>query len=304
MANNLSAFNPEIWSRRVIANINQVNVALAVITNSDYEGEIRDSGDTVQVRTYGSITVNDYTRNQTIAAESLVPTKETMTIDSSKYFAFDVDDLDQVQNDLNAINGYTERAGVAMSNAVDSFVLGKALAGANSSNAVGTAASPINITAATAGTTVYDQIVDAGLTLDLLDVPEAGRWIIITPYAKSLLLKDTTNFIRASALGDAIVMSGRLGMSMGQARQVGYLGQCANFDVWMSNHVPTNGTYWACIYGQGRPVSYAAQIPPSKMEALRLENTFATRVRGLMLQGAQTFAENSKRLGVLYIDNS
>lgn len=39
MPNDLSAFIPEIWSRRIIANINQSNVAMAVMANTDYEGE-------------------------------------------------------------------------------------------------------------------------------------------------------------------------------------------------------------------------------------------------------------------------
>lgn len=38
MPNNLDAFVPEIWSRRVIANIDQNNVALNFV-NTDYEGE-------------------------------------------------------------------------------------------------------------------------------------------------------------------------------------------------------------------------------------------------------------------------
>ena len=40
------------------------------------------------------------------------------------------------------------------------------------------------------------------------------------------------------------------------------------------------------------------------MEALRLETTFATRVRGLLLHGAQVFAEDAKALGVIYTTNA
>jgi hypothetical protein len=302
MPNNIDAFVPEIWSRHIIANIDQVNVALAVMTNTDYEGEVRNAGDTVQVRTFGSITVQDYARGTPIAAESLVPTKEAMTIDKAKYFAFDVDSLDVAQNDINAVDGYTQRAGVAMSNAIDAYVFGLALAGAG--NAVGTTSAPINITHSTDTTSVYQQIVYAGLDLDQQDVVSEGRWIIISPYAKSLLLQDTTHFVRASALGDAVVQSGRIGMTVGGAMQRGYLGQVGSMDVWVSNKVPTNGTYWACPYGQGRPIAYAAQIPPSTLEAIRLETTFATRVRGLLLHGGKVFTEDAKRLGILYIDNS
>src|SRR5206468_12519998 len=111
MPNNLSAFIPQVWSRRIIANINQINVAMAVMANSDYEGEIKAAGDTVQVRTFGNITVQDYVRGEPISAESLVPVKETLTVDKAKYFAFDVDSLDVAQNDIDAVDGYTRRAG-------------------------------------------------------------------------------------------------------------------------------------------------------------------------------------------------
>lgn len=301
MPNNLDAFVPEIWSRRVIANIDQVNLAMTVMTNSDYQGEIAAAGDTVQVRTFGNITVQDYQRGLPIAAESLVPVKETLTVDKSKYFAFDVDSLDVAQNDINAIDGYTRRAGVALSNAIDTFVFSYSLSG-NAANAVGTAAAPVNITKDTDTTSIYQQLVYAARTLDELSVPQEGRWIILTPYAKSLLMQSTTYFIRATDLGDSIITSA--GLYGRDLNRKGFLGQAANFDVYCSTNLKSNGTYWACPYGQGKPVSYAAQIPPSTMEALRLETTFATRVRGLLLHGAAVFAEDAKKLGTLYIDNA
>lgn len=302
MPNNLDAFVPEIWSRRVIANIDQNNVALNFV-NTDYEGEIRAFGDTVQVRTFGSITVQDYTRGETIASESLVPTKESLSITTAKYFAFEVDDLDKAQNDINAIDGYTQRAGVALSNAVDTFIFG-AYASAHTSNQQSNGGSAYDITANTAGTAVYELAVTCGQNLDNFDVPTDQRWMVVSPYVKSLLLKSTTYFIRATELGDAIVSTARLGMGAREAMGRGYLGQMAGFDVWVSTNLPTNGANKYVVYGQGKPISYAAQIPVGTVEALRLENTFATRVRGLLLHGKAVFAEDSKRLGYLYVDNS
>lgn len=301
MPNYLDAFVPEIWSRRVIANVDQINVCMAVMCNTDYEGEVRQAGDTVQVRTFGNVTVQDYQRGQPIAAESLVPIKETLTIDKAKYFAFDVDSLDVAQNDIDAVDGYTKRAGIALSNAIDTYAMSFALSG-NSANAVGSAASPVNITKDTDTTSVYQQLVYAALTLDNLNVPQEGRWVIVTPYFKSLMMQSTSYFIRATDLGDSIIQSASL-----PARDLtrkGFIGQAAGFDVYCSTNAKSNGTYWACPYGQGKPVSYCAQIPPNTLEALRLETTFATRVRGLLLHGGQVFAEDAKRLGVIYVDNS
>jgi hypothetical protein len=301
MANNLTAFVPQVWSRRIVANINQINVALAVMTNTDYEGEIQQAGDTVQVRTFGSITVSTYSRGLVIVPQSLAPVKETLVINDARYFAFDVDSLDVAQNDINAIQGYTQRAGVAMSNVIDTFVMGYTLNG-NAANTIGTQVAPIALAPATAGLTPYEQLVKAGKNLDVQNVPSNDRWAVVTPFFKSLLMQDTKYLIRATDMGDAIIRTAMIPAN--EASRVGFIGQCGGFDCYMSNNTPTNGTYWSSSFGQGKRISYAAQIPPSTMEALRLETTFATRVRGLLLEGAQVFAEDAKALGVIYHTNA
>lgn len=297
MANNLDNFIPEIWSTKIIQNIDQINVGLNFV-NTDYEGEIRAAGDTVQVRTYGNITVQDYERGAQIAAEDLAPTKEALTVNLSKYFAFDVDDLDEVQNDLNAVNGYTSRAAVAMSNAIDSYLF-SFYSSALAANQVGS----VTVTPNTATTAVYELLVNAGVLLDQQNVPQNDRWIVVSPYVKGVMMKSTSYFIRASAMGDQVVTTARLapngqGATAAEMANRGYIGQAAGFDVYVSNNLPTStGSAKYCLWGQGRPISYAAQIPASRVQALTLQDTFATRVRGLLLHGGKVFAENSKALG-------
>lgn len=300
MANNLDAFVPEVWSRSIIRNIDQRNVALAVCTNTDYEGEIRQAGDTVQVRTFGNVTMQDYQRGLAISYEDLTPTKESMTVTTSKYFAFNVDDLDQAQNDINATDGYTRRAAVSMSNYIDTFVFSKHTL-ALTANKLTSGGSAYNITSEGSGTAVYELLVEAGLALDVQNVDEDGRWAIITPYAHSLLLKDTKYFTKATDLGDAIISNG---MRANAAMARGFVGRTANFDLYKSNNLPSNGANKYILFGQGKPISYAAQIPSGTLEALRLETTFATAVRGLLLHDATVFTETSKTLGSIYVDNS
>ncbi len=105
----LSAFIPQIWSKRVLTRLDQINVMLHLV-NRDYEGEIKDQGDTVWVRTFGNVTVSPYRRGGTVNYGPMVPTKESLQINDAQSFAFQVDDLDQVQNDLKALDGYTNRA--------------------------------------------------------------------------------------------------------------------------------------------------------------------------------------------------
>jgi ABC-type transporter lipoprotein component MlaA len=62
-----SNFVPEVWSKE-IGKIFDKQTVMASLVNTRFEGEIKKAGDTVYVRTFGNVTVNDYTRNMTIIA--------------------------------------------------------------------------------------------------------------------------------------------------------------------------------------------------------------------------------------------
>lgn len=288
MANNLDAFVPELWSTKIIQKIDQTNVMLSM-TNRDYEGEIRNAGDTVQVRTYGDVTMGSYARGQAITYNDLAPTKETLTIDETKFFAFTVDDLDKVQNDIVAMNGYADRARVSVNNVIESKLL-RHYADAHASNLVTNGGSAITISASNA----YTSIVDAGVKLDSLSVPQENRWVVVTPVYKGFLLKDTTYFIRATDLGDTIITTG--GNRPANATP-GFIGRVAGFDAYLSPQIVTDATGRYCMFGQGMPICYASQI--NSMEAIRRPDTFGTTVRGLVMHGSKVFTEDRKRLGYI-----
>jgi hypothetical protein len=300
MPNNFDAFIPEVWSTRVIEKLYQSNLALALLANTDYEGEIKNQGDTVQVRTFGRVTVSNYSRSTPINYEALAPTKEPMTINDAKYVAFQVDDLDDAQSDIDPMTGYVREGAVAIDETIDTKVFSY-VTSANTSNQISNSGSAIDIASGTAGAThVYDNIVAAGKCLDDQNAPQDGRWLIVSPYFKSLLLKDVVYFIKGSALGDTLLTTGRPGMTARTAPN--FIGQIAGFDVYWSNNLPTNGSNRYCPFGQGRPIAYAAQLRKSEM--IRLESTFASAFRSLLLHDGKLFTEPAKRLGYIYVDNS
>ena len=298
--NNFDAFIPEIWSARVVEKLYQTNLALAVCANTEYEGEIRQQGDTVQVRTYGRMTTQKYVRNTNISYEALAPTKETLTINDADMFAFTVDDLDDVQADLDPMGGYVREGAIALDEIIDTKVFSY-ITSAHANNKVTSTGSAINISAtATDDTHPYACLVNAAKALDLQNAPAEGRWAIVHPYFKSLLLKDTVYFIKGSALGDSVLVSARPGMTTRTAP--GFLGQVAGFDVYCSTNLPTTATGTYLPFGVGRPIAYANQL--RKVETIRLETTFATACRGLILHDGTVFTEASRRLGYIYSDNS
>lgn len=306
MPSNFAAFDPDVWSKRLIQKVRQANVAMAIAANMDYEGEIKAFGATVQVRTVGRVTIQSYTKGQTINYETLAPTKEPMAIRDSDMFAFNVDDLDVAQSDIDIYDAYTNEASISMSELIDTKVLSYTSA-ANAANQISNSGSAIAVTSTGSGTAIYELLVAAGLNLDSFNVPQEGRWAIVTPFVKSLLAKDTKYLIRATAMGDAVVRTAIPGMTAATAPN--YLGQIAGFDLYWSNNLPvasgvrgaSSATY-LCPYGQGKPIAYAAQL--REVERLRLESTFATAVRGLILHDGTVFNEYSKKLGSILVTNS
>lgn len=115
-------FIPEIWSQKMLKNFDKKFV-MKKFVNTQYEGEIKRAGDTVHMRTYGNITVNTYT-GADITYQALPDTDNTLVIDQSDYWAFDVEDIDKVQSDIELQNGYTQRAAYATADTVEQYLLG------------------------------------------------------------------------------------------------------------------------------------------------------------------------------------
>ncbi len=283
MANNLSAFNAQAWSKRLITKLDPICIMLGLV-NRDWEGELQNVGDTVQVRTPGNILMGPYAKGTTINYQDLQPIKEAMVIADAEYFAFQVDDLDKAQNDLKAMDIYTGRAAVALHNTIDIKLTSYFPQAANHITDAGGV--PLVLTK----DNVYGVFVKARTILGKNNVPVEGRWAVVDPDLTGVLLQDTTHFIRSTDMGDTIVKEG---MTQNNGRP-GYIGRIAGFDVYESNHVPVDAQGNRTLgFGDPAFISYAAQL--KEMEMLRLQTTFADAVRGLILHDGHVFAECAKR---------
>lgn len=292
MANNLAAFNSAAFSKLLVKNFDQINVMFPLVS-TDYEGDLQKIGDTVYVRTLGSITMGSWTKNGTVSYQDLAPVKEAMTVADAQYFAFKVDDVDVAQNDLDALNLYAQRAAVSMNNTVEAKILSVYASALAANQITGASAAALTLTSDTsAATDVYALLVKARANLAKQNV-QGMRWAVVDPDTTSLLLNDTKRFIRATDLSDAMVREGNL---QGVMQTPGFIGRCAGFNVFESNAVPV-ATAKFLPYGVQGAINYAAQV--RQVEALRLETTFANAVRGLLLHDAKVFAESAKGLGYI-----
>jgi hypothetical protein len=87
------SFIPTLWSGKLLAKFYQ-NTMLSEIMNTDYEGELKNKGDTIRIRTAPSITINDYTgAGSTLATEVPVPIFQDMQVNKAKYFSVQTNDV-------------------------------------------------------------------------------------------------------------------------------------------------------------------------------------------------------------------
>src|SRR5574337_463011 len=98
----VDSFIPEVWNASLLTTLSKKYVfGQGGIINRDYEGDISQYGDTVHIGSLTDPTVATYTKNVTVIdPATLATTDQTLLIDQSKYFAFEVDDVDarQVRN--------------------------------------------------------------------------------------------------------------------------------------------------------------------------------------------------------------
>jgi len=277
----LDNFIPTIWSARLLASLKKTLVyGQAGVVNRDYEGEIKEKGNTVKINSIGAVTVSDHSKNTDISApEALNDSDQVLVIEKAKYFNFQVDDVDRVQQMPSVMDQAMQEAGYALADAADQYIAGL-YTEAHASNLLGTTGSPTSIATAAAA---YEALVDLGVLLTEANVPKAQRWCVIPPWFEGRLQKDD-RFVKAGTPAtDAVLRNG-------------VIGRAAGFDILVSNNVPeTSGTKYRVIAGHPMAISFAEQI--NKVEAFRPERRFADALKGLHLYGAKLVRNRAIAVG-------
>lgn len=277
----LDNFIPQIWAARLLASLKKNLVyAQAGVVNRDYEGEIKEKGNTVKINSIGAVTVADHSKNTDInAAETLSDSDQVLVIEKAKYFNFQVDDVDKVQQMPNVMDQAMQEAGYALADATDQYVAGLYTA-AHVDNLLGTTGSPTSIATAAAA---YEALVDLGVLLTESNVPTQGRFAIVPPWFYGRLQKDD-RFVKAGTQRtDEVLRNGQIG-------------EAAGFRVLQSNNVPhTTGTKYRILAGHPMAISFAEQV--NKVEAYRPERRFADAIKGLHLYGAKVVRNKAIAVG-------
>lgn len=269
--NSYSAFIPEIWSQK-LNNMLAKNCVMIQCVNRNYEGEIKNQGDSVKIVTPSAVSISTLDTD-TLVYNELTPAETDLIIDQKKFFAFKINDVAQAQANQDIMEAYLQNAKKAIEEVQDTYLLGQH-ANVDSGNIVGgTTAVALD------KTTIYSNFVALALKLKNSDAVSNNQkpWVVINPTVESYLLQ-STEFIGANNVADETLREGAIG-------------RIAGMDVLVStNLTATDGKYYV-LAGTNEAITFASQL--SKVESLRDKDSFSDLVRGLYLYGAKTIQPKS-----------
>lgn len=262
-------FSPVIYSQKVLLTLKKKAVVDA-ITNTEFEGEIKNFGDTVKIIKQPIVTVSDYTRGKTLQSQDLIDEDITMSIDQAKAYQFYMDDIELAHEHVSYENMAVDSGSYAIKDAYDTNVLTAISSGVVTANNLG------GVTVGFGNGNAYtplDLISRFSRMLDDQNVPDEGRWFVGSPAFYEALRREDSKLIDAQVMGDSksIVRDARLGLNM----------MIHGFTLYKSNNLPTSGT--VMLAGHKMATSTAGSI--LKSEVLRDQNSFGNKYRGLFVFG-------------------
>lgn len=280
----LAEFVPELWSGRVLTQLNNASVFRNVAT-TEYEGEIAQFGDVVRINEIGRINVNTYSDTSTgaLTIQTLADASKRLEIDRQKYTAFFLDDVTGAQTKPKLMMAYMDQSAKDLANEEDVY-LGTLYSDAGLNIGGGTSAAGV----AVSSTNVMKYLSIAQQKLDEANTPIDGRWITVPPW-----------FAQKMSLAN-IVLNTDNRATMGS----GYIGSTFyGFNVFMSNNVfhtnPTTNGEAAILCGYTGSIAVANQI--TGMQQIPTTTIgFKTIVKMLHVYGAKVIRPNN--LGVLWAD--
>jgi hypothetical protein len=302
----LNNFIPQLWGNELLFALRRAHV-FAALCNRDYEGEIRQMGDTVRINGIGDITIFNYTKDTDIAsAQALTDAQTTLTISQAKGFNFEVDDVDAAQQMPKVMQEAMSYSAYKLADAIDQYIAGF-YTDVPSGSSVGTSAAPVTVAAPLynnvgGGTTLYDYLVQLGQYLTQNNVPKPGRWLVVPAWGKTYLAMDPRFSSFNTAQARTTMQSPDLGLGADDGGPAGlnsdatvtaYIGRIEGMDVYESNNTAhLGGTLGAAgsqdVFLAGHPMAITFAHTVNKVEAYRPPLRFADAMKGLTLYGART----------------
>lgn len=264
----LERFIKTVWISNIMRALQKVHV-FAALANTDYQGELKNLGDQVQIMMIGDIESKAYIKNQDIASpDDLQDAASRLVADQAYYFNFKANDVEAVQQKASLLQEATNNASYAFRDNVDTYFAGLHEKAGLHSYATGT--TPWDITSLN----VEDAMLSLNETMGVNNVPREGRFLVIPEWFHTKLVLAG---LATKTSNDALF-------------QNGFIERVLGWDLFLSNNIvhanASTGDHARIIGGiKKRSLSFAGVI--NNIEAYRPEKRFEDAVKGLYIFGGK-----------------
>ena len=272
----ITNFIPEVWNSQMLIDFREAATAAAV-SNRQYEGDAA-KGNTVKITSAVDVAIFNYKIGQanggttgspkprTTAAQAVDDSGMDLLIDQEKNFDFYIDDIDRRQA-AGTMDAYTQSAGLGLAEDADKFLLKLAHDSALAANkATGKGVAPADAADA------WDILRDLRTTLNKLSIPLASRVAFVNAEFASLLVGHESKLTAVDTSGDSAGL------------REGTLGRILGFRVIETENLPVvDKPQVVAVYSP--TLAFVSQI--RETEALRAQDKFADRLRGLHVYGGK-----------------
>ena len=195
----------ERYSNLVLAKLRKELVTRDnLIFNSSYEGDPKAGKVKIPVR--GEVNVKDYDKTNGLKGETGSTTYKDLLIDKDKAVNEIIDGYDAQSVPDGIVDDRLDSAGYSLSLQVDK----------DSIDALEKKGTVLENKTALTKKDVYGTVLEVGAKMTRAGVPVKGRWLIVSPELKTLLLRDP-EFIKQGDISQKLVEEGSFGMIGGFA---------------------------------------------------------------------------------------
>lgn len=258
-------FIPTVWAATIQRELERLCV-MAEDCNREYEGLVKEKGDSVKILGVGKPTIRSLERasasNDINGPEELEDQSVHLQINQIRYFNYMIGDIDKAQAENGLMEAYSKETSEGLANEVDKYIAAFALDG----NIKKLNNSPVN--AAGASTNVLYIIDDAIQKLRENDVGANTKIVLTAPPRFTKLIKQ--KLIGTSTNNPALL-------------EHGTLTTYGNVIIKESNNVATSnsGAVDNIMIRTQRAIAFVQ--PMTHTEAYRPEKKFADAVKGFIL---------------------
>jgi hypothetical protein len=275
---------PTIWAKKFLKYF-YMSTVLAAISNTDYEGEIKEHGDKVEVNVLVGGESHEYVKGQKLNYTELSSATRTLLIDRGRSFQFPASYIDKAQamKSLNFVEQWSDHLSQITKRDIEHIVLSEVFTSAAAENAGATAgADTADYNLGVAGapraltkTAIIDDIINWGDVLDQKNIPDDGRWIVLPTWACAMIKKSELRDASITGDGKSVLRNGRIGM-------------IDRFEIYASRNLLSvadggGATAWNAMAGHKSAITFATQLTAN--ERLKNPDDYGDLIRSLQSFG-------------------